>query len=428
MNEKWKLLYRKMQAYTPGLTDFAYKKWAARGSAGVTCLPAYDLIPFVEKNRKKIQNPSDYESVFSKPKRDDFDINHLDIAVMVPVPLKGSGGHRNIYRIVKYLHEFGHKITVYYTQTAENATRVKNKVSNWYYDMSDIPFICYDGHLACHDAAIAAWWEIAYMLQDNIDQVKFPFSLVQDFEAAFYPVNSNYILCENSYQMGFSNICSGKWCSDFLTKKYAADAEAFQFPVDTSIYNTDMPRGKKNKNILFFAKPEMNRRCFELGLMMLKELNRMRPDIEIIMFGSNHLNEKMVPFQATIVRMLPTLQDLAALYRNADLGIVFSTTNPSLVPYEMLSCECPVADLDMECALSKYGNSEENVFLCNPAPKIFAKQVCAILDNPTELRKRAQSGRKWVAEDFPSEKEAVLLVEKMIKNKITHGTVKLDGM
>ena len=154
----------------------------------------------------------------------------------------------------------------------------------------------------------------------------------------------------------------------------------------------------------------------------------MRPDLEIIMFGSNHLNEKMVPFQATIVRMLPTLQDLAALYRNADLGIVFSTTNPSLVPYEMLSCECPVADLDMECALSKYGNSEENVFLCNPAPKIFAKQVCAILDNPTELRKRAQSGRKWVAEDFPSEKEAVLLVEKMIKNKITHGTVKLDGM
>ena len=426
MNERLKLTYRKMQAYVPGITDFIYKQWANRGGSGVICLPAYDLIPFVKKNRKIIQNKKYYNKVLSKIKNDSFDIDHLDIALMVPAPIKGSGGHRNIYRIVKYLHEFGHDVTVYYTQTAEKADRVKSNVSKWFYDMSDIPFICYDGNLGYHDVAISAWWEITYMLQDNIDKVKYPFSLVQDFEAAFYPVNSNYVLCENSYQMGFGNICSGKWCKDFLIKKYNADAEAFQFPVDTSIYNTDKKRSKKNENVLFFAKPEMNRRCFEVGLMMLKELHNIRPKTEIIMFGSNHINVKKIPFPARIEKMLPTLSDLADLYRNADLGIVFSTTNPSLVPYEMMSCGCPVADLNIEYAVSKYGGSENNVFLCDPTPKIFAEQVNNILNDKIILRKKAKCGKQWVENDFPSEKAAVILVEKMIKNRILRGSVSID--
>lgn len=425
MNEKIKLIYRKMQAYVPALTDFIYEKWSRQGCNTVSCLPAYDLIPFVKKHKKLIQNKEYYSEVFTKKKNERIDINHLDIGIMVPVPIKGSGGHRNIYRIVRYLKEFGHNVTVYYTQTAEKADRVKEKVSNWYYDMSDIPFVCYDGDIGYHDIAIAAWWEITYMLQDNIEKVKFPFSLVQDFEAAFYPVNSNYILCVNSYQIGFSNICSGKWCKDFLIKNYHSDAESFQFPIDTSIYNDLKKRTKENKNIIFFAKPEMNRRCFELGIMMLKEFHKMRPEVEIIMFGSNHISSEMIPFPATIVRMLPTLNDLAVLYTNADLGIVFSTTNPSLVPYEMMSCGCPVADLDIECALSKYGGNEDNVFLCNPNPKIFAKQVCELLDNDKELTKKKNCGKAWVDKAFPSERTAVKIVEKMIKNRITKGSVAL---
>ena len=87
------------------------------------------------------------------------------------------------------------------------------------------------------------------------------------------------------------------------------------------------------------------------------------------MYGSNHIDQETIPFTATVKKMLPTLHDLADLYRNATLGIVFSTTNPSLVPYEMMACGCPVADLDANNALAKYGDDINNVFLFNTYPK-----------------------------------------------------------
>ena len=43
--------------------------------------------------------------------------------------------------------------------------------------------------------------------------------------------------------------------------------------------------------------------------------------------------------------LLPTIKDLADLYRESTIGMVFSTTNPSLVPYEMMACGLPVIDL-----------------------------------------------------------------------------------
>jgi len=373
----------------------------------------------------EIQNKHYYNLVFDKKKNVKINPNKIDIAFIVPQPIQGSGGHRNFYRAIKYLRDFGHEMTVYYTQTTEPADIVKQRISDWFYDMSDIPYICYDGKLGYHDAVVATWWETAYMLSDNINMVKSGFYYVQDFEPAFYPVCSNYILAENSYQLGLSHICSGKWCKDFLVDKYKAEAEYFNFPVDKQIYNIDTPRTKKNKNVIFFAKPDLDRRCYELGLMALRELHKVKPEVEIILFGSNHVNKSQIDFQVTVLGLLPTLKDLSNLYRNADLGIVFSTTNPSLVPYEMLSCGCPVVDMDLEKAVSKYGGSDEHVFLCSLEPKKMAKQISDILDDPEAMRYKSLKGREWVLNTFPTELEMARMVEKMIKNKLLKGDITL---
>lgn len=91
----------------------------------------------------------------------------------IPPPIKGSGGHRNIYRAVKFLKEFGHDITVYYTDINENADLIKRRVSRWFYNMSDTQFIHYEGTLGYHDVCIATWWKTAYDLLDNIDKIKY---------------------------------------------------------------------------------------------------------------------------------------------------------------------------------------------------------------------------------------------------------------
>lgn len=363
------------------------------------------------------------ENVSSKPQGNDLDPNHLNVAFLVPKPIEGGGGHRNIYRAVKFMAEYGHNVTVYHSDCCdEPASVTKTKVSKWFYPMQEnIRFVSYDGRIDNHDVCIACWWELAYELKKNLDRVRFPFYMVQDYEAAFYPMSSSYLMAENTYKMGFSHICSGRWCKEFLQTKYHAEAEYFTFPVDHKVYNMDAKRTKQNKNIVFFAKPEMPRRCYELGIRALAMVKEKRPDIEIILFGSNKVS--WIPCEVTMKGILPTISDLAELYRNADLGVVFSTTNPSLVPYEMMLCGCPVVDVDMEQAIMKYGNDEENVFLFDTVPEKMAEQIIGIIDDEELLHRKAMHAREWVKSISPTEEQMGRIYEGFIKNKVMYGTM-----
>lgn len=416
-----KKAYHSLRHFAPEFFDALCAIWKnVEGKTdGMTNSAA--LIEYVKKNKAHIQNAADYEKVFSVQCSKKINPRHLDIAFIVPEPIKGSGGHRNIYRAVKYLREFGHEITVYYTQTQEPANRVKQHVCEWFYDMAGVPFICYDGNLGFHQVAIATWWETAYILQENLDHIQYPYYFTQDFEPYFYPMSSEYILAEDTYRMGFSCICSGPWIARLVKERYGAKADYFQFPVDTSIYNRCVPRKKSQKNIIFFAKPDMPRRCYSLGIHALQQFYELRPDVEIILYGSNMLEESQIPFRATVKKLIPTLEDLADMYRNADLGIVFSTTNPSLVPYEMMACGCPVVDLDVEYALSKYGDDPNNVFLLSPLPNIMAQQLAGLLAQPETLRTCAENAGTWVSNEFPTELEMACRVEDLILQDILPG-------
>ena len=86
----------------------------------------------------------------------------------------------------------------------------------------------------------------------------------------------------------------------------------------------DKSKFRKNKTIIFFSKPEMPRRCFELGIEALKILRKQRKDLEVILFGSNQIsNQYSKSDNFTIRGLLPTIHDLANLYREATLGMVF---------------------------------------------------------------------------------------------------------
>lgn len=351
-----------------------------------------------------------------------LDIHHLDVAFLIPAPVAGSGGHRNIFRAATYLQKSGHSVTVYYTDSRVSAIDMKKNCSQWFYDMKDINFIRYDGCMAYHDVAIATFWTTAYEIKKQENHFKYKFYFVQDFEALFNPMSSNYILAENSYRLGFSHICSGPWMHNYITKRFDVISDYFQFPVDKSIYNTNVARTKKNKNLVFFAKPEMPRRCFELGIQALERFHAQCPDVEIILFGSKQLNKDLIPFSCTIKNILPTIADLADMYRNADFGLVFSTTNPSLVPYEMMACGCPIGDLRYDEPLSKYGNSEDNVFLLDPLPDNMAKELVEIFAHPELMLKKAKNGKDFVEREFPTEEQMGQKVEQLILDEIKKQT------
>lgn len=381
----------------------------------------------VDPNKIITINDVDIDNAYFEIRKKDFscspDTKHLDIAFVVPNPIKGGGGHRNIFRAVRYLSDFGHKITVYIFHPSCDADCMKKQVSEWFYPMKCVTFVCNENELGYHDAGIATSWETVYVFRNQEDHFRNIFYFVQDFEPYFSALSSGYYLAENTYKLGYAHICSGPWIDKILRERYQAESRYFQFPLDTTIYNTRHKRNKKNSNIVFFAKPEMPRRCFELGVEALRIFKENNPETEIIMFGSTVLSKDLVPFEATILNYVSTLRELAEIYTNADLGIVFSPTNPSLVPYEMMSCGCPVIDLDVDLAIVKYGNDRNNVFLLEPFPEKFASALEEILENKEVLKLHRESALKWVTEEFPTELEMAQIVEDCIIKKISTGSI-----
>ncbi len=339
----------------------------------------------------------------------------LKITWIIPDLQIGSGGHRNILRAAYFLEQFGHQLELYFTNTKFDADELKHLVRKHFYPL-ECPMHVYAGDIDATDVLFATHWttvDAAVRARNVARQLMY---FVQDFEPAFAPMGTEYILAENTYRLGLYHITSGPWCENLLKKDFGVEADHFVFPVDRKIYH---PRGRTrhNRNVVFFARPEMPRRCFELGVLALEQFHHLRPDVEIILFGSQHIAGFPVPFPATVHALLPTIDDLAQLYANADLGIVFSTTNPSLVPYEMMACGLPVVDLGRPGNEVNYGGGHDVALLADPAPAIMAGQIRDLIEHPDQLLARSRKGLEFV-QTFPSEEEMARRVEELILKRM----------
>lgn len=341
--------------------------------------------------------------------------DRLRIDWIVPQLLIGGGGHRNIIRAAHYLQTFGHDVSLQFLSADGEVDELAYLVGRHFYPFEG-EVRRYDGRFRRSDVILATHWTTVAPALEGRAHTGEVMYFVQDFEPLFYPMGSDHVLAENTYRQGLYCICSGPWCENLLKADYGLEADHFRFPVNREVYRP-RPRTEKDLNLVFFAKPEMPRRCFEIGAMALAFLHRMRPDVKITLFGSRELRHQTLDFPAAVLEIVPTIQDLADLYANADLGLVFSTTNPSLVPYEMMASGCPVLDLDLPGAETNYDNRRDIAFLADPSPLAMAEQIAALLDRPAELADRRAKGVAFVA-GFPTELEMAKRVEELIVGRV----------
>lgn len=339
----------------------------------------------------------------------------LRIAWVIPGLILGGGGHRNILRAAYHLERFGHTLDLYFTNYEHSEEQLVREVREHFYPLQARMRKWADNIEPC-DVLFATHWstvEVALRARQVAGEVMY---FVQDFEPLFAPMGTEYVLAENTYRQGLYAITSGAWCERLLRKEFGMEADHFVFPVDRDIYHP-RPRVNQRRTIVFFAKPEMPRRCYDLGVWALREVHQRRPDIEIVLFGSRNVNAETLPFPATVKSLLPTISDLAELYSNADLGIAFSTTNPSLVPYEMMACGLPVVDLDRPGNEFNYGGRTDIACLFDPSPAVMGFQICDILSRPDELARRSANGLELVR-TFPTEEEMARRIESLILKRV----------
>src|SRR6185503_10719885 len=104
-------------------------------------------------------------------------------------------------------------------------------------------------------------------------------------------------------------------------------------------------------------------RAVDLALAGLMELFERRPGIRMVIFGSN--SPPSVPFPAENWGVRPP-REIAALYRQASAGIVFSLTTHSLVAQEMMASGLPLVELNGRNVTSELGASGKRALLVDP--------------------------------------------------------------
>lgn len=342
-----------------------------------------------------------------------FKEESMSISWVVPIPLAGSGGHRVIYQAARFLHTFGHFVRIYFPRGGAFGTsaELESFVNSHFFPTGAEVILGVEDISPC-DALIATQWTTAYTVYANRAKAEKIFYFVQDFEPYFHPMGDDYIRAENTYKMDFAHITYGPWLAKMLRERYNAKADHLPFSLDTSIYHPRNVRKPQSKRVIFFARPDMPRRCFPLGVEALAIFHKRSPQVEICFFGSNEVDPSWIHFPYRDYGVIRSLDVLAALYSSASVGVAFSTTNPSRVPFEMMACGCPVVDLDYGENYINYG-SRDNVMLVEPTLESIAEGIELLIKNEELRAKIARNGFDF-ARSFPSEEEVARRIESLI--------------
>ena len=175
------------------------------------------------------------------------------------------------------------------------------------------------------------------------------FYFVQDYEPDFFPKGSFYYLAKSTYNFGFRCITNGQWMAQKVKEEGGNVVGWFQQAYDPLHYyhtNNCSVRSEINKSfkIAVYIRCATARRLSEMLILGLNELGKIRSDFHVIFFGDKHL-----PLIANFphnIRDVLSHKQLGDLYRSCDIGCVFSGTNYSIIPIEMMACGLPIVEFD----------------------------------------------------------------------------------
>ncbi len=310
----------------------------------------------------------------------------LRIAWLLQRPIIGSGGFTNIFRTINLLATYGHESVIYmplHGLPAEYLSQPERYIARHFGPVS-ARVQPWPDVIDQVDVALATQWSSFELLNRCAPRVARAY-FVQDFEPFFVPMGYEYLQAEATYRAGVPCITLGEWLAAFLRDRYGATTYPFDFAVDHQRYQLRPRPAATPPRIIFYARPSTPRRCFDLGKEALAIVHRRHPDAEIVLFGDTHLSHMTLPFPFVDMGILNE-DALASLYASATVGLVLSSTNPSLMPPEMMAAGCAVVDLDLPPNHFLIEH-ERTGLLAAPEPQALAGAICRLLEDES-LRSR----------------------------------------
>jgi glycosyltransferase involved in cell wall biosynthesis len=328
-----------------------------------------------------------------------FEPTRLNLHWVIPDFVAGAGGQMNICRICNYLEARGHRITFWIRDPTfhSDPTQARETLHRHFQHLAaEVFFIDGSFGSVSGDIVIATdAYTVPIVL--SASQFKRRFYFVQDFESTFGPAGTRSLLPESTYRAGLDCICGGPWLQALMADKYGQWSRMFWQAADRTIYKPAWRRREHGHvpRIAFYARMFTDRRAVELGLLALELLARRSVMFHVDFFGQEELPFNAAPYSATNHGVCES-RALAELYAAADVGMVFSATNYSIVSQEMMACRLPILDLDVDSTRAVYG--EGTVRLAEPEPHSIAEALEDMLSDEAAREAQADRAEAWVSQ------------------------------
>ena len=314
-----------------------------------------------------------------------------DIGVILPDFSGPSGGHRKIFNICAELERVGKSVKLYfYTNRAPKV--IKRDIGRFFGEF-DAEVAIFRGEVDPHSHVICTQWKTVYDFR-KVDFHGKVINFVQDFEPMFHPVGSDYMQALVSYRLDFDMICYGEWVAAKLKDELGLSPKFIPFTMDHRIYGPPSIERERDIDVLLFARPSQDRRCFELIVEGLIDLKTRNPDIRIGFFGEDEYED--IGIEIVNFGSISDLGELAALYHRAKVGICYSPTNPSQLGYEMVACGVGLVDVDVKFSEVNF-DGDSFVRYCDGTPESMRAACEELLEDPDALADRREKGYAFIA-------------------------------
>ncbi len=304
--------------------------------------------------------------------------DHYTINWLIPDFGIGSGGHLNIFRFINMLEQKGYKNTIGIIGNHQHSSpfQAREMIAKHFFKLkAEVVFGAES--LPKANFSFATSWITAYALK-GFAATNHKLYFVQDFEPAFYSNGSEYDFAEETYKFGFTGVCAGNWLSEKLHSDYGMHCHSVGFSYDRELY-VQSPRREPNKLRVFcYCRPPTIRRGWESAMLALSLVGDVMPDVEFIFAGWDMSNYNF-PYPHLNAGIC-SLKELPDLYSQCDAALVFSFTNLSLLPLELMACGCVVVSnkgANTEWLL----NDENSVLPDSSSPRSIADAIIKILAN-----------------------------------------------
>jgi glycosyltransferase involved in cell wall biosynthesis len=329
----------------------------------------------------------------------------LRINWLLPNISTGGGGLFNIFRTIQQLEAWGHLNRVYVAGKAEHSPAMATQLVRKSYFPINAEVEALSDKIPDSDALIATSWPTAYAAR-GVGNTAQKFYFVQDLEYLFYAPGSLHEFARQTYQFGFRGITAGPWIADVLRRDFGMECSVFGFSYDRQAYGSTGSRrlAPGKKRVLFYARPQTERRGFELGILALSLVASKLPDVEFVLVGFPPQSIRL-PFPAVFPGVLP-LSELGALYRSCDVALVLSHTNLSLLPLELMACGCAI--VSNRGPNTEWLLTDSTAQLANADPRSLASAIIEILETDSLRLQKVKAALDFVqSTDWTKENKAI---------------------